>query len=280
MNASIKDSAHPSILYYDSDYPSKYHSEFPTNFDAVVAQQGIADDVERYKTLANEYGNDVLELCCGTGRIAIPLAAHGCMVTAVDISTALLKRLKNKINDVPDFPIDRISIVQQDVTRLSLEKKDFDVVVCAFNSLLCIPDFQLQQKALRQAASHLKPGGLLALDIWNPLAMNLLQEEVPESYFSRRRVDNGNVYTRFAATGKMGADQVQPVYGWYDETQPDGTIRRTSYSMEWRIIFRFEIELMLEKAGFKIKNVFGGNHQEKFTTGSQKMFIEAIRNDV
>jgi SAM-dependent methyltransferase len=150
------------------------------------------------------------------------------------------------------------------------------MAVCAFNSLLCIPDFHLQQQTLMQAARYLRPGGLLALDIWNPLVIHIDGEE-PHAYYTRRHTLNGNRYTRFAATGPMNIDQVQTVYGWYDETAPNGQVKRTPYSMEWRVIFRYEITLMLEKAGFKIKDIYGDNRNGALTTSSLKMFIEATR---
>jgi SAM-dependent methyltransferase len=277
MNASIKDPSHPSILYYDSDYPSREFSRYPENFDPIVRQQGIADDVAKYRQLARLHGKKVLELCCGTGRVSIPLVLDGCEVTAVDISNAVLKRFKNKIEAIPDFPFEKLTIIRQDVTRLALTDQEYDLVICAFNSLLCIPDFTLQQQTLANAATRLKQKGVLALDIWNPLVINLLTDEIPHSYFTRKRVDNGNVYTRFAGTGPMDVNQVQQVYGWYDEQVENGGVRRTSYHMEWRLIFRYEIELMLEKAGLKIQQVFGGNHDEPFETGSQKMFILACK---
>jgi ubiquinone/menaquinone biosynthesis C-methylase UbiE len=275
MNASIKDPSHPSIVYYDSDYPSRDFSPYPENFDKTVSQQGIADDVDKYRQLAGQYGKDVLEICCGTGRISIPLVMNGCRVTAVDVSAGLLKRFKNKISDIADFPTENLKIVKQDVTKLSLSGNNFDLIICAFNSLLCIPDFNQQQETLLRVAEHLKPDGLFALDIWNPLMLNLHGDKVPENYFSRRRTDNGNVYTRYAATGAMDINQVQPVYGWYDETQPNGLITKTAYSMEWRIIFRYELSLMLEKAGLKIKNIYGGNRNEPLQPNSLKMFVEA-----
>jgi SAM-dependent methyltransferase len=277
MNASIKDPTHPSIVYYDSDYPSRDFSTYPENFDAIVPLQGIADDVDNYKRLAREWGNNVLELCCGTGRVSIPLVMDGYRVTAVDISAPLLKRFKNKTAAIYNFPSHNLQIIKQDVTRLSLPENNFDLVICAFNSLLCIPDFQLQQETLFRAASHLRTGGLFALDVWNPLMLNLQGDEIPENYFSRRRTDNGNRYTRYAATGRMDSNQVQPVYGWYDETQPDGRVVRTSYTMEWRIIFRYELTLMLEKAGFKIRNIYGGNRNEPLQTDSLKMVVEAVK---
>jgi ubiquinone/menaquinone biosynthesis C-methylase UbiE len=275
MNPSIKDASHPSFIYYDSDYPSKNFSTFPENFDSVVREQGIEDDVDKYQELCRKYGETVLELCCGTGRVAIPLAMDGCHVTAVDISPSLLNQLKNKIRGIDSFPKDNLTILRQDVSHLALPAYKFDVVICAFNSLLCIPDFEMQQKTLFNAARLLKPGGVVALDIWNPLATNLLGDEIPEFYFTRIRVDNGNTYSRYSATGPMDISQVQPLYGWYDETDAKGITMRTPYHLEWRLIFLSELGLMLEKAGLKIDKVTGGNNGEPLLRSSIKMFVEA-----
>lgn len=275
MNASIKDPLHPSFVYYDSDYPSKTFPVYPENFDEKVSMQGIADDVDQYRKIISEYGSNVLELCCGTGRVSIPLLLAGCKVTAVDIAAPLLKRFKSKITDICEFNDRDLQLVKNDVTRLSLEQTNYDVVICAFNSLLCIPDFELQQQTLFRASAHLKPNGILALDIWNPLMQNLHGDELPEAYLTRRRVDNGNSYTRFAATGPMRIDQVQHAYGWYDETDEHGLVTRTPYNMDWRLIFRYEIQLMLEKAGFVIKDIFGDNNRTPLRAESLKMFILA-----
>lgn len=275
MNASIKDPFHPSFVYYDSDYPSKNFPVYPENYDAKVWMQGIADDVDQYKKIIREYGNNVLEFCCGTGRVSIPLILAGCTVTAVDIAAPLLKRFKSKIALIPEFDNRKLHLVKQDVTRLSIDHRNHDIIICAFNSLLCIPDFDLQQQTLFRAAEYLKPNGVLAIDIWNPLMQNLHGDRIPEAYLTRRRVDNGNAYTRFAATGAMTANQVQHVYGWYDETDEQGVITRTPYSLEWRLIFRYEIQLMLEKAGFGITDIFGDNNRTPLRADSQKMFVLA-----
>jgi AraC-like DNA-binding protein len=82
MNADA-DSSNSSIYYYDGDYPSPELSVFPENFDEVTKYQGLAFDVVRYKEIAAEQGGPVLELCCGTGRVSIPLAGDGFRVTGV-----------------------------------------------------------------------------------------------------------------------------------------------------------------------------------------------------
>jgi SAM-dependent methyltransferase len=275
MNPSITDSSHPSFVYYDSDYPSREFSSYPGNFDSSVWKQGIGDDVDAYQRIAHENGNKVLELCCGTGRMSIPFAMSGLKVTGVDISPALLKRFRGKVNKIENFPNENINIVRHDVATLSLPVKNYDLVVCAFNSLLCIPDFKQQQDTIIRAAEHLRPEGVFALDIANPLALNLHGDERPELFFTRRRTDNGNTYSRFCASGPIDVNQIQPIFGWYDETDSRGIITRRSYSLEWRLIFRFELELMLENAGFRITKISGGNNNEPLLPSSLKMFVEA-----
>jgi ubiquinone/menaquinone biosynthesis C-methylase UbiE len=277
MNSGINNPSHPSILYYDSDYPSMQYSNYPENYDEVVVDQGIVGDLEMYERLIRQHGNKVLELCCGTGRISIPLVMEGNNVTAVDLSDPLLEQFKNKIKNITGFPHQNLKILKHDITTLDLDDHNFDVAICAFNSLLCIPDFNLQQQALFRAAAHLKQNGLLALDIWNPLGINLWGDEKPEPFFTRKNPHNGNLYTRFAATGPMDIGQVQTVYGWYDEILEDGKVKRSSYELKWRPLFRYEIQLMLEKAGFRINAIYGGNRNESLTSQSLKMFIEAIK---
>ena len=148
MNAGIS-SDHPSIHYYDSDYPSP-DGVYPENFDSVTVYQGLAHDLARYREIAKNAGDPILELCCGTGRVAIPLAKDGHRVTAIDISASMLAQFREKEISA------RITILEQDVTNLSLETKNYSLGIFAFNSLLCIPDFQKQCDALEAVSRHLR----------------------------------------------------------------------------------------------------------------------------
>lgn len=276
MNHGLADD-HPTILYYDGDYPSLHTSRFPENFDETTRFQGIADDVDRFRELARETGGPVLDLCCGTGRVTLPLARDGHEVTGVDLSRGMLARCRENIAQEPEEVRERIELIEQDISTLDLSRRDFRLAVCAFNSLLCILSFQGQARALRAAASHLAPGGLLALDLANPLRLNIHGDPVAKPFFTRRHPDTGNVYTRFAMMSPFDAEHRQRLYGWYDEIEPDGRLRRTHYSMYWRPIFRYEAELMLERAGLRIEALEGGHQKERYSAQSPQMFILARR---
>ncbi len=271
---------HVTIRFYDSDYPSQHlHASLPENFDETTVYQGLRYDVERYRELARDANGPVLELCCGTGRVAIPLARDGYEVTGVDQSAGMLDRFRMHLEREPADVRGRVTLIEQDVTCLALDRRDFALAVMAFNSLPCIADFTAQRRALSAIAAHLSPGGVLVLDLVNPLALKLEGDPVPRPFFTRRNVISGNRYTRFAMFGPLDADQRQRLHGWYDEESPEGAITRYHYSIVWRPIFRFEIELMLAEAGFDIASIEGGHRGEPFTTASPRMFIRARRQE-
>ncbi len=274
MNVNISD-ADSSIHYYDSDYPSQELGPYPENFDEITKFQGLAFDVARYKELAQTYGDPILELCCGTGRVAIPLAQSGFRVVAVDASSGMLKQFRAKLEREGSDISARLQLVEQDITELSLSERSFPLAVLAFNSLLCVTDFEGQCRALQAVAEHLTLGGILVLDVINPLSLNPQGEPLPAPFFTRRSATSGAVYTRFAMMGAFDENQRQRLHGWYDEVDAEGIVRRQFYSLYWRPVFRFELELMLKKAGFTIISLEGGHQKEPYTAQSPRMFIQA-----
>jgi SAM-dependent methyltransferase len=273
MNPGLPTS-HPSIAYYDGDYPGEATSPFPENLDATLVVQGLAHDVERYLQLAAGREGPVLELCCGTGRVAIPLARAGLEVVGVDISPAMLRRFRENLDREDAAVRRRIRLVEADATALDLQTR-FSLIVLAFNSLLCIPSFEGQLQALAVIAAHLEAAGLVALDLMNPLTLPLQGDTTPKPFFTRRNPRTGWTYTRFAAMGPMAEDQVQELFGWYDEIDPEGVVRRTPYAMRWRPVFRYELALMLERVGLVPVAIEGGHRREPFTAASPKMFVVA-----
>jgi ubiquinone/menaquinone biosynthesis C-methylase UbiE len=276
MNGNLPTS-HPSVDYYDSDYPGVGTSVHAENLDEVLERQGLAYDIERYVGLARAATGQVLELCCGTGRIAVPLARAGARVVAVDISEAMLDRFRYKIEQEPPQIRARCQLLLQDITKLDLGGDKFGLAILSFNSLLLLTTRRDQQTALARVARHLEPGGRLAIDVVNPLALPIDGDPNPKPFFTRRHAERNRLYTRFAAMGALEPDQRQRLYGWYDEIDEQGRVLRTPYSMHWRPMFRSELELMLEGCGLAIDSVEGGHRCEAFATRSPRMFVIARR---
>lgn len=261
--------------YYDGDFPGERHCRFPENFDATTAYQGLRFDVPRYLEIAGRTGGPVLEACCGTGRVALPLAAAGFEVVGVDYSAELLRQLSAKLDAEPAELRGRVEIVAQDLTRLELPRRDFPLAILAFNSLLCITEFRAQCRALERLAAHLADGGSLLVDIVNPLRLAIHGDPVPKPFFTRRNPHTGNTYTRFAVMSPFDAEHRQRLHGWYDELDASGAVHRRFYEVVWRPVFRFEIELMLERAGLRIEKLEGGHRGEPYSEASDRMFVHA-----
>ena len=261
--------------YYDSDYPWVEGGDCPANFDDDARDMGIATDVSRFLEIAAQVGGPILELCCGTGRVAIPLAQAGHRITGVDLSSQQLDQFRTHLLRQEAEVADRIEVVQQDCTLLDLPGKSYKLAIIAFNSLLILSDFQKQQLALQAVARHMEVGGTLVIDVLNPLLLDIHGDSFPRPFVTRINPRTGNTYTRFGMSGAFDADHCQRLYGWYDELDAEGRVYRRNFSWTWRPIFRHELQLMLQSAGFTVSSLQGGHQGEDYTASSHHMFFQA-----
>lgn len=282
MNPQVPDSD-GSYLYYDSDYPWPDDLASDVSLHASAARQGILHDVPHYVGLAQELSGllgrapKLLELACGTGRLSIPLAREGFDVTGLDASPAMLAGLARRLDrEVPEVAA-RVRAQAGNLLELDLPEKAYDLVLMGFNLLMLLADFDAQVAALERVRDHLAPGGILALDVVNPLVMPLGATQAPEVSYTRVNRRTGNLYTKFALVGTLDDRQVQRNHGWYDEVVPGGAVRRTHYHFDWRPLFRYELELMLRLTGFSIVRVDGDFQGSPFEAGSAKIVVVARR---
>lgn len=259
----------PSCDFYDSDNPTD-----GPNFDEQARRTGLGEDIRYYRKIAAETGKPVLELCCGTGRIAMPLLADGHTVTAVDASAGMLRQFRDKLDRVSADERRRATLLQADVTDLSF-REEFGLVFIAFNSLTVIPSFERQLQVLRNAFAALMPGGVFAADVPNALLMSKNASLKPTLMFTRRHAARGTRYSRFAFNDALDGDQRQRMYGYYDEIRADGTLIRREWERQWRYIFRFELELMLRLCGFEDIDVWGNFARGAFKANDEKMVVQA-----
>lgn len=280
MNPYVPDSD-GSYLYYDSDYPWPADLAADATLHASAARQGILHDVAHYAGLTQELAGllgrapRVLEMACGTGRLSIPMARAGATVTGVDASAAMLAGLARRLGQETPEVASRVVAVPGDLLDLDLPFNQHDLVVMGFNIMMLIADFDSQITALERARDHLAPGGVLALDVVNPLVMPLGATAAPEVSYTRLNPHTGNIYTKFALVGTLDDRQVQRNHGWYDEVMPGGIIRRTHYHFDWRPLFRYELELMLRLVGVGIVRVDGDFQGSPFEAGSGKIVMVA-----
>jgi len=103
----------------------------------------------------------ILDLGCGTGGHALPLAKRGYMVTGVDLSGHMLERARQKAAEVRPA----VSFQQGDIRTLDLSQT-FDAVIAMFAVISYQTTNEDLAAAFRTARHHLKPGGLFVFDCW------------------------------------------------------------------------------------------------------------------
>jgi SAM-dependent methyltransferase len=110
--------------------------------------------------LALPAGANVLDVACGTGNVAIPLARMGCRVTGVDIAANLLMQARERAL-IEGLAID---FDEGDAEQLPYADASFDAVVTMFGAMFA----PRPEHVAREFARVLKPGGLLAMANWTP----------------------------------------------------------------------------------------------------------------
>ncbi len=88
------------------------------------------DDLPFYsRWLKKRKNGNILELCCGTGRLTIPLAQEGYNITGVDNNTSMLKQAKEKANELKA----PVRFIKSDIRSLDLPEV-YDIIFIPFNS--------------------------------------------------------------------------------------------------------------------------------------------------
>ena len=105
-------------------------------------------------------GAKVLDLACGTGNLALPLARRGMRVTGADIAPNLLEQARGR---AAEEGLD-ISFEEGDAEQLSYPDATFDAVVSMFGAMFA----PQHEQVVAECARVLKPGGLLAMANWTP----------------------------------------------------------------------------------------------------------------
>jgi SAM-dependent methyltransferase len=212
----------------------------------VFGPGGVAATVEVLARLAGS--GRALELGVGTGRIALPLAARGVPVHGIDLSRAMVGRLRAK----PGGDAIGVSIGDFASTRVD---GTFRLVYLVFNTIMNLTSQAAQVACFRTAAAHLEPGGCFVIEV-----------RVPEL----RRLPPGQTVLPWHVSPDRSVfysyDTVtQAMQGHYIEFT-DG--RGEYSSIPFRYVWPSELDLMAELAGLARQDRWAGWAGEPFTSDS------------
>ncbi len=131
-----------------------------------AVHRGTSGDLAFYRA-ACEGTRRVLELGCGAGRLAIPLARDGRGVVGVDLDEALLDIARSKIRQTPAAIRARLDLRVGDMRALALDELRFDRILIAHSTIYCLENDDEVRAMLRKVRSHLDPAGQLLIDAYS-----------------------------------------------------------------------------------------------------------------
>jgi len=230
-------------------------------------------DVAFYQQLAQQTGGTVLELACGSGRIALPLAESGLDVTGVDVSAGMLAILQRKA-----AAAQHLTTVLQDMSSLELNKR-FGCVIVAFRSFQHLLTVELQRQTLAAIGRHLLPGGRVALHLFDP-RLDLLTDEAPSLILRGTDPATGHAFTGELLGARFDyVTQIRRDFWRYREFAPHGALlAEDAREMALRWTYRWELHHLLELCGFSVEAEYSDFHRSPPAYGKELIVVARKSN--
>jgi SAM-dependent methyltransferase len=225
--------------YFDERVAATYDSD-----EGMFAPEAVEPAVDVLAELAGD--GAALEFAIGTGRIALPLAARGVPVHGIELSKAMVARLRAKPGG------EHIPVAIGDMTTTRVEGA-FNVVYLVFNTINNLTTQDAQVACFANAAAHLEPGGAFVIEVgvpdlrWLPPGQTVVPFEVSEH--------------------KVGFDE----YDVANQGMISHHIERGErFSVPFRYVWPAELDLMARLAGMRLAARWEGFDREPFTSDSRR----------
>jgi SAM-dependent methyltransferase len=221
-----------------------FSRDYADAYDAIYRHKDYEGEVDLIERILARHGvagsRHLLDLGCGTGNHALPLARRGHVVVGVDRSAPMVARAHAKA--AAALPPLAVTFHESDIRDLDLDRR-FDAVLMMFTVLGYQHDDAELMATLGVVRRHLAPGGLFVFDFWNAPAV--LAERPRERHLSV--TDGSTCITR----------QTRPVLDTdrhlcrvcFDLQRIDGSGRATQWQEEHvvRYYFLHELEAALRQ---------------------------------
>lgn len=222
-------------------------------------------DLQFYKKwLPKNKEAKILELCCGTGRLTVPIAKAGYNICGVDYTSSMLEQAKVKASEAGL----EINFIEADIRSLNLQEK-FDFIFIPFNSIHHLYKNEDLFMAFNGVKNHLKEGGLFLLDCFNPNIQFIVEGEKEQRKIAEYTTEDGRAVLIKQTMRYESATQINRIEWHYFLNGEFHSIQ----NLDMRLFFPQELDSYLEGAGFEITHKFGSFEEERFENKSEKQIF-------
>jgi SAM-dependent methyltransferase len=228
--------------HFGEDVAARYDESVAGNDEL----ESVASTVDFLVELAGE--GAALELGIGTGRIALPLRERGVRVHGIDLSEAMVAKLRAK----PGSEDIRVAIGDFATTKVD---GTFSVAYLVFNTIMNLTTQDEQVACFQNAAAHLEPGGTFVIEVSVPQLQRLPPGETVRAFH--------------VGTTRLGFDEYDIVSQGeisHHYSVVDGKLE--IWSIPFRYAWPAEFDLMARLAGMKLRERWSGWKRQPFTSES------------
>ena len=252
-------------------YAQTYDESVPDWPGEIAFYQEMAAEAKRK-------GGAVLEIACGTGRVAIRLAQEGVKVVGFDLSPQMLAVARKK-----SAGLENMRWVQGDMRSFELGQT-FGLVIIPGHAFQNLNSPQDQVACLECIGRHLRPGGVLVVHLdHQDLSWlgDLLREKggVFEAAEQFRHPESGRQIQTSRAWSYEPASQTAICQTAWEEVDTDGQVvnRWQTRTVRLHCVFRFEMEHLLARVGFAVEAAYGDFYRHPLGDKSSEMVWVACR---
>jgi SAM-dependent methyltransferase len=230
--------------HFGEEVAARYDMSAADMFEPEVLDPAVAFLAE----LAGD--GPALELGIGTGRVALPLSERGVRVHGIDLSEAMVARLREKPG------AEEIEVAIGDFATTKVDGT-FTLAYVVFNTIGNLTTQDAQVACFQNVASHLEPGGRFVVELGVPGLRTLPPGERFQVFdFSPEHIgiDEYDVETQ-----GLTSHHLSPREGKWELV-----------SMPFRYAWPAELDLMAQVAGMTLRERWSGWNREPFTSESTK----------
>jgi ubiquinone/menaquinone biosynthesis C-methylase UbiE len=209
-------------------------------------------DVAFWQRLATAQSGPVLELGCGTGRIAVPVARAGARIVGIDRSEEMLARARRRVKR--GQLSGRLSLVRGDIRALPFgARTKFSAVLAAYGILQSLTRERDLQSTFASVARVLKRGGLFAIDV---------VPDLPKWDEYRNRISltgRHGRHTTLTLVETVRQDRARrlTIFDQEYRTRTGGERQVHRFSLTFRTLSVPQLTRRLDHAGFRVLSILG-----------------------
>jgi SAM-dependent methyltransferase len=229
----------------------------------------LIEDIPFYIKQAEKYGDPVLELACGTGRVTIPMAEKGYDITGLDISEPMLELAKKKAEEK------RVQVewIKADCRNFILNKK-FNLIIFPFNSIAHLHDLESINACFSRVREHLTEDGRFIVDFFNPRLDFLLRDPNIRRPISQYPDPDGKGTVEIEEINIYDAATQLNHIKWFYKIGGKEEVME----LNMRVFYPLELDALLQLNGFKIEEKYGNLDESPFVSDSPKQLITCIKS--